>query len=119
MRAGKQPQFGLVQGVVAVGDQVAQRAVRDHMACGRQSGKGVGDDVAARFADAVAPVLVPRRVGPQIARAVLDRADHRRRLEWREPFGDRADDPPPLRFGGSKGDQQRVVEVEQDGARQF
>ncbi len=117
MRARKARQFGIVQCVVAVGDLVAQRALGDGVTGCRQCGKGVGDDPAARLADAVAPVLVPRRVGPQIARAVHDRGDRRGRGQWRQMFGVSADDAPPLRLGRPEGDQNRVVEVEQDRAR--
>jgi hypothetical protein len=64
VRVRKHPQFGLVQRVVLVGDRVGQEPLGDAVARGRQSGKGVGDNVTARLADSVTPVFVPRRIGP-------------------------------------------------------
>jgi hypothetical protein len=83
-----------------------------------ECGKGVCDDAAAGLADAMAPVLVSRRIGPQLARAVLDRGKRQFRAKRRQIARVAADHAPPLRFGRPEGDEERIVEVEQDGARQ-
>jgi hypothetical protein len=57
--------------------------------CGR-------DDVAARVADAVTPVFVSRRIGPQFGRGCLDCCRDDRRLYRPEPVGEGVDGALPL-----------------------
>jgi hypothetical protein len=64
VRIGEQRQFLVVQGIVGVGQCVTDRLSRHRMAGHRERGKGGCDDAAARGAGAVAPVFVPRRIGP-------------------------------------------------------
>ena len=75
VRAGKHAQFGLVDLLEPVGDRVAQLGRRRRQRRpAASSHSAFVDDVAARVADAVAPMLVARLIGPEIARIVLDRA---------------------------------------------
>ena len=64
VRIGEQRQFLVVQGVIGVGQRVADRLGRHRVAGRRERGKGGRDDAAARGPGAVAPVFVPRRIGP-------------------------------------------------------
>lgn len=86
--------------------------------CGKLD-KGAGDDVAARLADAVPPILVPRRVGPQVFRIGLDRGDDILGRMRVEVLGKVGDDALPLPRRLAKGSEDRVVEIEQNGARQI
>jgi hypothetical protein len=53
-----------VQGVIGVGQCVTDRLGRHRMAGHRKRGKGGRDDAAARGTGAVAPLFVPRLIGP-------------------------------------------------------
>jgi hypothetical protein len=64
VRIGEQRQFLVVQGVIGVGQCVTDRLSRYRMAGHRERGKGGRDDASARGTGAVAPVFVPRRIGP-------------------------------------------------------
>src|SRR5580700_113954 len=120
VRAGKHAQFGFLDLVEAVGDRVEQFRRRHWMTrVPLQLRKGIGDDVAARLADAVAPILVARLVGPEVARIGLDRSDDIGRLVRRQLFGEGGDDPVPLFLALAKGAEDRVVEVEQDSLGQL
>src|SRR6516164_6338168 len=71
-----------------------------------------------RRADPRAPILVPNGVGPQVARIGLDRGDD---IIWRmrrELLGESGNNPPPLALSLAKGGQDRIVQIEQNGARQ-
>jgi len=52
--------------------------------------------VAARVADAVTPVFVSRRIGPQFGRGCLDCCRDDRRLYRPEPVGEGVDGALPL-----------------------
>src|SRR5205823_9049308 len=109
--AGKHAQFGFVELVEAIGDRVANLAWRNRAAGGaREPRKSLRYDVAPRRADTGAPVLVPRRVGPQVPRVGLDRGDDiigRLRCQVLDKSGN---DPTPLAHGLAKGRKDRVVE---------
>ena len=62
----------------------------------RERGKGGRDDATARVADAVAPVFVPCRIGPQFGRGRLDRRRDDSRLDRPEPVGEGGDGALPL-----------------------
>ena len=75
--------------------------------------------LAARLADAVAPVFVARRDRPtDRARPPGSPSTIDQRLDRREMRRRRADRALPLRLRRPERDEQRVVEVEQDRARQ-
>jgi hypothetical protein len=64
VRIGEQRQFLVVQGVIGVGQCVTHRLSRHRMAGRLERGKDGRDDAAARGTGAMAPVFVPRRIGP-------------------------------------------------------
>jgi hypothetical protein len=64
VRVGEQRQFLVVQRVIRVRQCVADRLSRHGMAGHRERGKGGRDDAAARGTGAVAPLFVPRLIGP-------------------------------------------------------
>src|SRR5260370_41289324 len=75
--------------------------------------------MAPRLADPVAPMLVPRLVGPEMLRIGLDRGDDVIGRMRREMLDERGDDPLPLPLGLTEGGQDRVVEIEQDRGRKL
>src|SRR5205814_2091815 len=119
VRIGEQQQFLVVQGVVGVGQCVTDRLGRDRMAGRRERSKGGRDDAAARGTGAVAPVFVPRLIGPQFSRDRLDRRRNDRRLYRPELVGEGGDGTLPLRLRRPKRNEDRVVEIEKNRARQF
>src|SRR5271166_2158412 len=76
------------------------------------------DDVAPRRADTGAPIFVPGRVGPQAPRIGLDRGDDFVRRMRCQLFDESGNDPPPLILRLAEGSEDRIVHIEQDGARQ-
>src|SRR5207302_6407433 len=97
VRAGKHAQLGFMDLIETVGERIADLA-RRHRSAGlaEQLGEGALHDVAPRLADPMAPMLVPRLVGPEIFRIGLDRGDDLLRRVRREMLDERADDPLPL-----------------------
>jgi hypothetical protein len=85
-----------MQGVIGVGQCVTDLLGRHRMAGRREHAKCGRDDVAARVADAVAPVFVPRRIRPQFGRGCLDCCRDDRRLDRPEPVGEGVDGALPL-----------------------
>jgi hypothetical protein len=63
LRIGEQRQFLLVQGVIGIGQCVPDGLGRHRMP-GRQGGKGGRNNPTAGGTGAVAPVFVPRQIGP-------------------------------------------------------
>jgi hypothetical protein len=64
VRVGEHRQFLVVQGVIGVCQCVTDRLWRHRMAGRPKRGKGGRDDATTRAADAVAPIFVPRWIGP-------------------------------------------------------
>ena len=118
--ARKHPQFGVVQCVEVVGDDVAQGLLGrgGPPVCG-QFGEGCFDDVPTSLPDLMTPMLVPRLVFPEISGISLDRGDNARRLVRVKALDIFGDNPLPLALGLTKGRDDRVVEVDQDRARQI
>ncbi len=85
---------------------------RERRKCGR-------DDAVSRGAGAVAPEFVPRRIGPQFRRGRLNRRRNDRRFYRREPVDEGSYSALPLRLRRPKREEDRVVKVEQNRARQF
>ena len=85
-----------MQGVIGVGQCVTDLLGRHRMAGRHEYAKGGRDDVAARVADAVTPVFVSRRIGPQFGRGCLDCCRDDRRLYRPEPVGEGVDGALPL-----------------------
>lgn len=108
-----------MQGIIGVGQCITDRLGGYRMAGRRERTKCGRDDAAARVIDAVPPIFVPRRIGPQFGRGRLDRRRNDRRLDRPQPVGEGGDGALPLRLRRPKRDEDRVVEIEQDGARQF
>ena len=120
VRAGKHAQLGFLHVVEAVGDPVAQLGGRRRLPrLGTQFGKGVLHDVSARLADPVPPMLVPRLVGPEIARIGLNSRDDIVRRMRRQMLDELGDDALPLPLGLPEGREDRVIEIEQDRRRKL
>ena len=103
--------------VLDVGQCVTDRLARHRMAGRRERRKCGRDDAAPRGAGAVAPEFVPRRIGPQFRRGRLNRRRNNRRFYRPELVGKGSYSALPLRR--PKRDEDRVVKVEQNRARQF
>ncbi len=120
MRPREHAQFGIVDLLEPVGDRVAQLGRRRVAPCQRgQSAQRVFDDVPARVADPVPPILVARLIGPEIARIILDRGDDLGGRMRFEPVGEFGDDALPLVRRLAERRKDRVVEIEQDRGREI
>ena len=120
MRAREHAQFGVLEFVEPIGNRVTDLARRRRMAARRgKLGERVADDMAPRLADAVAPMLVACLIRPEIARIGLHRGDDFVGQMGDDVVGEVSDDALPLSGRLAEGEEDRVVEIEQDGARQL
>ena len=95
--AREHAQLGVVDFVEAIGDRLANLTRWNRTAGGaREPGESLRDDVPPGCADTRAPVLVTRRVGPQMTRIGLDRGSDFLRRMGCQLFNETGNDSPPL-----------------------